>query len=65
MNVAKLVEGDRIRWWCPGCDSNHVVSIGATAGWGFNDDLVHPTLTPSVLVVVEPVDERVAVFRAE
>lgn len=53
MNVSKLIgeDGDHLRWWCPGCNSNHVVPVGIQPqDWGFNGDVTAPTLTPSVLV---------------
>jgi hypothetical protein len=38
-------------FWCPGCDSPHMVSIAPHAHpWGYNGDAERPTLTPSVLV---------------
>jgi len=52
MNVAKL-SGDNLRWWCPGCDSNHVVPVNQPAPevtWYFDGNLKSPTLSPSVLV---------------
>jgi len=33
------------RFYCPGCDENHVV----TTKWGFNGSLDKPTFTPSIL----------------
>jgi len=53
-NVAKVADlGDGvtgIRWWCPGCESMHVVPVTGPQAWGFNGSLTAPTLTPSVLV---------------
>lgn len=34
------------RFYCPGCEENHVV----TTKWGFNGSLEKPTFTPSILV---------------
>lgn len=34
---------------CPGCEDIHTVTTGTPNGWGFNNDLVRPTFTPSVL----------------
>ena len=52
MTVAKLVgvEASGFRWWCPGCESHHIVPIAGMNAWGFNGDLEKPTLIPSVLV---------------
>lgn len=35
---------------CPGCDRAHTVRVAGAGAWGWNDDVEHPTLTPSVLV---------------
>ncbi len=47
------VLGDHLRWWCPGCRSEHVVPIKPfdPTGWDFDGDLGAPTLHPSVLVL--------------
>lgn len=39
-----------VRWDCPGCGEPHVVPTHGPTAWGFNDDLEHPTLSPSILV---------------
>ena len=51
-SVAKLVNVDSIRWWCPGCERRHTVPTKQLApdGWDFNGDYDKPTLSPSVLV---------------
>ena len=38
------------RWWCPGCDSNHVVPTDGPNAWSFDENWEAPTLSPSVLV---------------
>lgn len=43
-------EGGLASFRCPGCDDEHVVRIEGAGAWGFNGDMDHPTLTPSVLV---------------
>jgi hypothetical protein len=48
--VTKLAGVDSIRWWCLGCESNHVVPFTGPSPWEFNSDFEKPTLTPSVLV---------------
>jgi hypothetical protein len=56
VNVAKLSDDSRLRWWCPGCESNHVVPVmpGEPSGWFFDGDLEAPTVNPSVLVYAHP-----------
>lgn len=38
--------GDRVCFWCPGCDSVHCVD----GSWEFNGDDAMPTIRPSILV---------------
>lgn len=45
----RLAEGNRVMFWCPGCDSAHVVNVGP-GGWIFNQNGDVPTFSPSVLV---------------
>ncbi|WP_371134334.1 DUF6527 family protein [Parvibaculum sp.] len=44
--------GDRLMFWCPGCDGAHAVRVGAGPGprWGYNGNPERPTFTPSILV---------------
>ena len=36
---------------CPGCEVSHIVLTDAgTPQWGFNGDVDHPTVTPSIRV---------------
>lgn len=45
------VNGDHLRFDCPGCDEAHVVMIAPHPNaWDWNGDLEHPTIAPSVLV---------------
>lgn len=30
--ILRKQEGDRLAWWCPGCDEAHVICIAA-GGW--------------------------------
>lgn len=48
----RTLEGDRVAFWCPGCDGVHQVGVGDGPGprWGFNGDGDAPTFTPSVFV---------------
>lgn len=47
--VLRVIEGERLGFWCPGCDEIHVVSV-APGRWTFNGDFDRPTFSPSVLV---------------
>jgi hypothetical protein len=46
---AKQAEGNRVHFWCPGCDDVHGIRHGGE-GWTWNDSLELPTFSPSVLV---------------
>jgi len=48
----RSAEGNRLHFWCPGCNEIHGVQHGAGAPprWGWNGDADKPTFTPSVLV---------------
>jgi hypothetical protein len=48
---AKLrsLEGNKVAFWCPGCNQAHAINIGRN-GWMWNLDTEHPTFSPSVLV---------------
>jgi len=48
----RSVEDGGIAFYCPGCNSAHVIYTGAGAGsrWGYNGNPESPTFTPSVLV---------------
>ncbi len=49
--VLRIVEGNGLSFYCPGCESRHHVQIApASPAWGFNGDYDRPTFTPSVLV---------------
>jgi hypothetical protein len=49
--ILRTLTGNRVAFWCPGCEDWHQVTIppGAYA-WGFNENYDAPTFTPSVLV---------------
>ena len=51
---AKLrsVEGGKVAYWCPGCDSMHALGVGQGDGprWSFDGDVDRPTFAPSVHV---------------
>lgn len=44
--VLRVIEGDQLGFWCPGCEGMHVVG----PGWAFDGNYDAPTLSPSVLV---------------
>ena len=48
----RLASGNRIHFWCPGCDKCHSLPFGEGAGprWTWNGDIDKPTFTPSLLV---------------
>lgn len=45
----RTIEGNRIAFWCPGCDEAHTLYIGP-GGWTFNRDIERPTFRASVRV---------------
>ena len=51
---AKLrsLEGNKIAFWCPGCDRAHAVAAGIN-GWMWNLDAERPTFSPSILIRIE------------
>lgn len=51
-SILRSVSGDRLAFWCAGCDMAHMVSVGAGDGprWGYNGNVERPTFTPSILV---------------
>ncbi|HEY9581095.1 MAG TPA: DUF6527 family protein [Rhizorhapis sp.] len=50
--ILRNVEGGGLMFWCPGCDSVHMVRVGDGPGprWGYNGNPESPTFTPSILV---------------
>lgn len=48
----RSVEGNRVMFWCPGCDCAHSVRVGEGTGpfWTWNGDAERPTFSPSILV---------------
>lgn len=44
--VLRIIEGDSLGFWCPGCECMHVVD----SGWTFDGNYDRPTFSPSVLV---------------
>lgn len=49
--VKKWIGADNtgLTFWCPGCDEVHSIRL-TPAGWDWNQDVISPTLNPSVLV---------------
>jgi hypothetical protein len=45
----RSIEGDRIGFWCPGCDEMHVI-VAAPGRWTFDGNVDAPTFSPSILV---------------
>lgn len=53
-----------LKFHCPACGQNHLVSIGPRSywsiRWGFNGDYDKPTINPSVLVTCDiPEDVKI------
>nr|WP_295828322.1 DUF6527 family protein [uncultured Azospirillum sp.] len=51
-SILRSVEGNRIMFWCPGCDGAHAVRVGdgSGPGWTYNGNPDKPTFSPSILV---------------
>lgn len=47
--ILRQVEGGRLMFRCPGCDSAHGIRVGA-GQWGWNGSVDKPTFRPSILV---------------
>lgn len=47
---AKLGEVGQVRFHCPGCKTDHAVSVGTPTSWSYNGDPESPTFMPSILV---------------
>lgn len=58
-NVAKQLD-ELVRFYCPGCKTNHHIQHGSDRGpnWGWNGSLERPTFTPSVLVTKTEFTEK-------
>lgn len=52
MILKRCIDGEDqlVRFWCPACQTNHVVPVTGKRAWQFNQDFIRPTLDPSVLV---------------
>lgn len=50
---------ERMIFECPGCKHTHQVPTKGPAAWGFNNDMDHPTFTPSILVRWDYGPERI------
>lgn len=50
--ILRLAAGNRLHFWCPGCQGAHGIQFGEGDGprWGWNGSAESPTFTPSVLV---------------
>lgn len=50
--ILRLTVGNRLHFWCPGCDQVHGIQFGEGEGprWGWNGNTEKPTFTPSILV---------------
>lgn len=53
MKLKEAIHGERIGFYCPGCESMHwfrAKSEHFPEGWDFDGDLELPTVQPSILV---------------
>jgi hypothetical protein len=48
-NVACMV-GEYVQFFCPGCKEVHTVKVRGSNAWSWNDSLIQPTFSQSVLV---------------
>lgn len=49
LKILRVAEGNGLTFWCPGCDTVHVINHGGN-GWAWNGNAEKPTFSPSVLV---------------
>jgi Family of unknown function (DUF6527) len=64
---AKL-DGSHLWFWCPGCQTNHAVTVDGSRGWSWNRSCEAPTITPSIAVTYPAnpdADEAFAEWRKE
>jgi hypothetical protein len=56
--ILRSADGDRLLFWCPGCDGAHQIAYGTGPGprWTYNGNPEAPTFTPSVLVTYNGAD---------
>jgi hypothetical protein len=50
--VLRTIEGDRLGFWCPGCEEMHAVRLrpAPSPSWSWNGSYDAPTFRPSILV---------------
>lgn len=49
--ILRTIEGNRLGFWCPGCQRMHQVVVGdGIRGWTFNGNYDLPTFFPSIQV---------------
>ena len=49
--IIQTPTGQRLTFWCPGCDNWHQIGIaGAEPVWQWDGDKDHPTVFPSIRV---------------
>ncbi len=61
LRSVKWGNGLAVSFWCPGCDSAHIVNVERGAGeggpcWGYNSNPEAPTFSPSILVTYNGTD---------
>ena len=47
--ILRSQAGERVAFWCPGCDEAHAVTV-TPGGWQFDGNNERPTFAPSILV---------------
>ena len=50
--ILRKAQGNRLHFWCPGCDQAHGIAFGDGPGprWEWNGDVDSPTFRPSIMV---------------
>lgn len=52
--ILRLAQGNRLHFWCPGCNEAHGVNFGKDPDphpfWTWNGNAEKPTFTPSILI---------------
>lgn len=50
--VAELNNNQQVKMHCPGCNMTHLITVNpkSPVKWGFNNDFIKPTFSPSLKV---------------
>lgn len=57
--VLRQAAGNRLAYWCPGCDEAHALRVRSGQpithpSWSFDGDIDAPTFAPPVLITIGP-----------